>query len=97
MAQPFYRVADGVVEFGAGNIDEIVATDVPFPVVSIIVTSPSATTGIFSVKLGNTVFDITTSADYLTVQTFIRMACKTLEVTALPTGGKVWVLLDQMP
>ena len=93
MALAILRNADGIIEMNTTNSDSTPV--VRAPVTSIIVSG--ATEGSYSVRLNNTTFVIVTAAAQLTKQIFVRMSVNEVELVAVPTGGIVYLTLDQMP
>jgi hypothetical protein len=93
MALALLRKADGIIEMNTTNSDSTPVERAP--VTSIIVAGANA--GSYSVRLNNTTFVIITTAEQLTMQILVRMSVNEVELAVVPTGGIVYLILDQMP
>lgn len=87
-----YHANDQVIELNSANA---LHEQSKMAIKSVILTGASA--GEFELRIGNTTFSLRTTAETLTVQYDLCRTANEIELVSEPSGGTVYVLLDQEP
>lgn len=95
MADVIFNRGDGVIIMDSTNSGPTSFTTIPKPVRYVIVSGSAA--GEYQIRLNNTTFSFYTTAECLTKQFCIPLGVNEVELVAEPTGGKAYLILDQMP